>query len=206
MCCRYYIEPRDSVLEEIGDAARSTALYERFLRALPQPLIVDGEVRPTDLAPVIASSKKGRKAYYPMQWGFNIENRSVLPNARTETAAMKPLFQNAWKGHRCVIPASWYYEWEHFLRPNGRKETGEKYLIQPKGEKITWLCGLYRMEKNLPHFVILTRAPSSDVSFIHDRMPLMIHEKDIDEWISPEGNPEEISYRAMTDLLYEKAQ
>ena len=206
MCCRYYIEPEDVKLKQIGDATLNTPLHERFTHRMARPLKTRGEIRPEDLAPVIASSRKGRKAYYPMQWGFNIENRPVLPNARMETAATKPLFQDAWRSHRCVIPASWYYEWEHFLRPNGKKETGEKYLIQPKGDRITWLCGLYRIEKDLPHFVVLTRSPSEEISFIYDRMPLMIREKDIDEWINPDGNPEEIAYRAVTELHYEKAK
>ena len=168
-------------------------------------MVTSGEVKPADIVPVIASSKKGNKTYYPMQWGFHSENRPLLVNARTETAADKPLFQNAWRAHRCVIPASWYYEWEHFLRPNGKRETGEKYLIQPKHSQITWLCGLYRMENGLPHFVVLTRTPSEDIGFIHDRMPLMIRETDVDGWISPEGDPEAIACRAVTDLLYERS-
>ena len=205
ICCRYYIESADSTLAQIGDAAMNTPLLDRFLVKVPKPLKTDGEIRPDDIVPVIASSKKGNKMCYPMQWGFHVENRPLLPNARTETAALKPLFQNAWRAHRCIVPASWYYEWEHFLRPNGRKETGEKYLIQPVGDHATWLCGLYRLEQGLPHFVILTRAPSEEISFIHDRMPLMLREKDIDEWISPDGNPDEIAYRAVTDLHFEKA-
>ena len=89
--------------------------------------------------------------------------------------------------------------------PNGKKETGAKYLIQPKGDHVTWLCGLYRFEDGLPHFVVLTRPPSEEISFIHDRMPLMLREKDVDEWISPDAKPDEIAYRAVTDLHYEKA-
>ena len=205
VCCRYYVEPQNETLQQYGDVAARTKVQEQFLRAVAKPLMIRGEVRPTDIAPVIATSKKGNKACFPMQWGFNVAKRPVLPNARLETAASKPLFQAAWKAHRCVIPASWYYEWEHFLRPNGRKETGEKYLIQPKGDHITWLCGLYRFEDGLPHFVVLTRSPSEEISFIHDRMPLMIREQDVDEWISPDAKPDEIAYRAVTDLHFEKA-
>lgn len=205
MCCRYYIEPKDVTLAQLGDLALNNSLREQFLRRASRPLAMMGEVRPSDVAPVIALSRKGNKACFPMQWGFQMEGRPLLPNARTETAAVKPLFQSAWKKHRCVIPCSWYYEWEHFLRPNGKKETGEKYLIQPKGDKITWLCGLYRLENGLPHFVVLTRAPTEEIGFIHDRMPLMLREQDVDEWISPEASPDELLYRAVTDLYYEKA-
>ena len=205
MCCRYYIEPQDTVLAQLGDIADHTELRKRMLEPIAKPLRTFGEIRPGDIAPVIATSRRGNKACFPMLWGFNSRNRALLPNARSETAGQKPLFQGAWNAHRCIIPASWYYEWEHFLRPNGRKETGDKYLIQPKGDHITWLCGLYRFEDGLPHFVVLTRPPSEEVSFIHDRMPLMLREKDVDEWISPDAKPDEIAYRAVTDLHYEKA-
>ena len=193
------------MLRQYGDIAARAKIREEFLRRVPKPLLIRGDIRPTDIVPVIATSRRGNKACFPMQWGFNMEGRAMLPNARLETAGVKPLFQGAWKSHRCVIPASWYYEWEHFLRPNGKKETGAKYLIQPKGDHVTWLCGLYRFEDGLPHFVVLTRPPSEEISFIHDRMPLMLREKDVDEWISPDAKPDEIAYRAVTDLHYEKA-
>ena len=205
MCCRYYIEPQDEMLRQYAEIAARTKLREQFLHKVPKPLQFRGEIRPTDIVPVIATSKRGNKACFPMQWGFNMEGRAMLPNARQETAGVKPLFQGAWKSHRCVIPASWYYEWEHLLRPDGTKETGEKYLIQPKGDTVTWLCGLYRFEDSLPHFVVLTRPPSEEIRFIHDRMPLMLREKDVGEWISPDAKPEEIANRAVTDLHFEKA-
>lgn len=49
-----------------------------------------------------------------------------------------------------------YFEWEHISLSNGKTKTGNKYLIQPKGSSMTWLCGLYRIEDRLPVFVILT--------------------------------------------------
>ena len=204
MCCRYYIEPQDTMLAQLGDVAEHTELRKRMLEPLAKPLRTFGEIHPGDIAPVIATSKRGNKACFPMLWGVNSRNRSLLANARSETANQKPLFQMAWKSHRCIIPASWYYEWEHYLRPNGKKETGDKYLIQPKGDSHTWLCGLYRFEEGFPHFVILTRPPAEEIGFIHDRMPMMLREKDIEEWISPDAKPDEIAYRAITDLHYEK--
>ena len=206
MCCRYYIEPEDVLLAQLADAASRSPLRNRFLEQNPRSFTRSGEVSPDSLVPVLATSRNGRKACFLMQWGFHCDNRPLLPNARLETAAVKPLFQSAWKSHRCVIPASWYYEWEHFLRPDGKKETKDKYLIQPRGESITWLCGLYRFEQGLPHFVILTRAPSEAISFIHNRMPLMIREKDVDVWIHPDTDPLEIARRAVIDLHYEKAK
>ncbi|MBP5295110.1 MAG: SOS response-associated peptidase [Lachnospiraceae bacterium] len=139
-----------------------------------------------------------------MRWGFQIPGRSLLVNARVETASEKPTFREAWQRHRCIIPASWYYEWEHLVGNNGRKKTGDKYLIQPKDSRLTWLCGLYRIEEGLPVFTILTREPSEELRRIHDRMPLILPEERIVEWITPDARPEAVLPFALTDMYLEK--
>ena len=161
-----------------------------------------GEIRPTNVVPVIASKRSGEKAVFPMKWGFS--GRTLLMNARTETAPVKATFRDAWASHRCIIPASWYFEWEHIVGNDGKKRTGDKYLIQPKGSSMTWLCGLYRIEDGLPVFVILTREPGEEIRFIHDRMPLIMPGDYVDEWIRPDAKPEKLVQAAMTEMVYEK--
>lgn len=58
----------------------------------------------------------------------------------------------------------------------------------------------------MPHFVILTRTPSDDIGFIHDRMPLMMPRGSVDEWIRPSTNPEEMLGEAVTDIYYERVE
>ena len=72
------------------------------------------------------------------------------------------------------------------------KKTGDKFMIQPKGATITWLCGLYRMENGLPTFVILTKEPSEEIRFIHDRMPLIMPQSFVGDWIKPENSPADL--------------
>ena len=124
-------------------------------------------------------------------------------NARAETAGEKPSFREGWAAHRCVIPASWYYEWEHVPSPSGRQKAGDKYAIMARGGEITWLCGLYRFEDNYPHFVILTREPGASISFIHDRMPFVLSEAEAAHWIDPTRNPHLLLDSAITDMAFE---
>ena len=205
MCTRYALDITQPELKEIIDIAKSSRLTTKFIDTHARPLITDGEVRPTDIVPVIAPNSNGEKCVFPMQWGFTArDNKRSLFNARLETASEKPTFKDAWQSHRCIIPASYYFEWEHFKSPDGKVKTGDKYAIQPAGCTVTWLCGLYRIEEGYPVFVILTKDPTTELAKIHDRMPLMLPKEKINEWINPSSNPVDLIQFALSDMITEK--
>ena len=207
MCTRYALEKDLPELKDIFEIAKRSPLTSKFVDTHARPLVIDGEVRPTDIVPVIAPNAKGIKSVFPMQWGFIArDGKRSLFNARVESAMEKPTFRDAWYSHRCIIPASYYFEWEHFKSPNGRTKTGDKYLIQPVNSNVTWLCGLYRIEDGFPVFVVLTAEPYKELRRIHDRMPLIIPDGKVDEWISPESDPDALLPYMLTDMVIEKAQ
>ena len=114
MCCRYYILPDDPDLYPMVETAAKSQLIHRFDPFQSAPFVRSGEVAPTNLAPVIASDRRLKPAVFPMRWGFNVPGRGApVVNARVETAPEKPSFREAWQKHRCVVPASWYFEWQH---------------------------------------------------------------------------------------------
>ena len=144
---------------------------------------------------------------FPMIWGYHVpEINRTIPNARIETAAEKSTFKDGWATHRCAVPASWYYEWERFSTSSGKAKVGNKYAIMPKGSKVTWLCGLYRLEDDFPHFVVITRAPGESITFIHDRMPFILPESEVEKWIDPNFNPNMLVTTALTDMVFEKEE
>jgi putative SOS response-associated peptidase YedK len=73
---------------------------------------------PTTTIDTIVSSKD-KRALVPTRWGLIPywwnkplkEMRLATFNARAETVATKPMFRDAFKSKRCLIPASGYYEW-----------------------------------------------------------------------------------------------
>lgn len=206
MCTRYYIDNYREDFRELFEEVKRSALTECFLTKAARPIVYSGEVRPTDIVPVIAPDHRGNRAVFPMKWGFTMPgSKQPLVNARVETAATKPTFKESWLRHRCIIPASWYYEWEHYKTVDGKTRTGDKYLIQPKDSSVTWLGGLYRIEDDLPVFTVLTKAPSEELSRIHDRMPLILPEDLINDWIDPSSKPDELIASALNDMMIEKA-
>ena len=145
-----------------------------------------------------------------MLCGFYEENlHKPLVNCRVESAGIKPLCSESWKQRRCVIPASYYYEWQHYTDDKGNIRTGDKYAIQPRGSDVTYLAGLYRIEEmrdlKYPVFAVLTRTPTDELREIHDRMPLILPERAIDEWISPNGEPNKVIDAAVTEFVIERA-
>ena len=206
MCVRFYIDKTDSVLFPLCEAAVQSPMAMRFAHGDGGAILTEGEIRPTNIVPTIAMNKRGNRSVFPMKWGFNvpIAHKTVpklVVNARTETAAQKRSFSDAWASHRCIVPASWYFEWEHYVNPAGRSCIGDKCSIQPKGSSVTWLCGLYRMEDGLPHFVILTMAPTPELAKIHDRMPMMLPEERVGEWIDPTVNPADLLRFTVNEVM-----
>ena len=196
MCCRYLLEESPELRPIIEEMNRSPLAGKFFPHAA---LRSSGEIRPSEVAPVVAPDRAGRRAVFPMKWGFS--GKCPIFNARVETASSRPMFRDSWQSRRCAVPASCYFEWEHLLSPDGRKKTGVKYRLQ-QDSSLTWLCGLYRIEEGLPCFVILTREPGENIRFIHDRMPLILPESAVGDWICPDARPEHLLSLAQTDLLF----
>ena len=200
MCCRYWTDESPELRPIVEEMNRSPLMRKWQDKAKVKSY---GEIFPTDVVPVIAPNRSGLRTVYPMKWGYS--GKSLLMNARSETAAEKLTFREDWVRHRCIVPASWYFEWEHYPGSDGKKHTGDKYLIHPKDSAVTWLCGLYRIENGLPVFVILTREPGETIRFLHDRMPLIMPDELVTEWIRPDRKPEELLPGALTDMDFEKA-
>lgn len=211
MCTRYLIELSPE-LRPIIEEARRSSLSKTMTEKLGRSLITQGEVRPTNMVPVIAPDQNGKQKVFPMVWGFRLPGLSTpLVNARSETASRKPAFQESWLRRRCMIPASCYFEWEHIKKGN-RLVPGDKYAIRTPGQEVTWLAGLYRIESQddgfrYPVFTVLTRDPYGDLARIHNRMPVILPPDMITAWIRPSIPEEEIRAicsQSLTDMTIKK--
>ena len=216
MCTWFYADYKP--LSSIIDKAQQLPLANSIMNAMSKSMAMSGNIRPTDMAAVFAPNKQGNMAVFPMIWGFTLEQSSKpLINCRIETADQKPIWKGSWFRRRCVIPASWYYEWgippsEIGYRNANEQHTikKEKYAIQPEGSEITYLAGLYRFEEHrgvqIPMFAVITRQSVAPISSIHDRMPLILGKDSLSEWIRPGGNPGEVATKALTKMVLEKAK
>jgi len=114
-------------------------------------------------------------------------------NAKAETAAQKPMFRNAMARHRCIVPADAFYEWAPATAGSPRRRK-VPWCFQSAGSGLLLLGGLcerWRPKEDgsadpLRTCTILTTDANELVGRIHDRMPVLIAEEDLDEWLAPE--------------------
>lgn len=100
-------------------------------------------------------------------------------NARIEEAQTKPSFRAAWKDGRCLIPAGGYYEW------TGERGSKTPHFICSAGNAPTlWFAGLRSPWRELQTCTIVTRAASSAVAAVHDRMPAILSIDEQEAWLA----------------------
>lgn len=185
MCGRFYAE---TPYEPLDNAIRELA----FRNAVPKC----GEVSPGDLAAVIASNRRLEPTPFGMRWGYHLPSGKLIFNTRSETASQKAMFADGISQRRCLIPANYYFEWQR----NENSKT--KYAIAPKDAAGILLAGIYRIENQQPVFSILTREPDASISFIHDRMPVILPEAAMGDWLNPKYRGEEILHAALGEMSY----
>ena len=188
MCGRYVIEDGEDVTEmrKIFDKLESFYSDTKEFQNVKK-----GEIFPTDTVPVIIPERELNLDVVPMQWGFRPVQQGgrALINARSESVYDKPTFRGSMPDKRCVIPSNGFFEWGQL--ENGKKQ---KYLIKPTDSPTLYFAGIYdkkidyKTNKELVHFVILTRESRGMIRSIHHRMPVTVARRDILKWLNGREN------------------
>ncbi|MXX97273.1 MAG: SOS response-associated peptidase [Rhodothermaceae bacterium] len=134
------------------------------------------------------------KAWITFRWGMLptwAKMKRPVINARAETVTQKPMFRNAFRTRRSVIPVTAYYEWRAV------SDGKQPYCIRSKNGFPLLLAGLYTENE----CVILTRSAQRDISFIHDRMPVVVNHDMMDTYLNqPDVACEIIGQEDLLDL------
>ena len=125
-----------------------------------------GEIFPTDNVLCIIP-KESKIDLSVMKWGIN--SKSLLINARVETIEDRPTY-NAIKNNRCAVICNGFYEWD---------KQKNKYYIN-FDEEYMYLACIFNEENEL---VILTQASSGEFENIHDRVPIIMNQEEMINYI-----------------------
>lgn len=128
----------------------------------------------------------GERSPVKMHWGlipsWAQDPKMTYPtfNAKAETASEKPSFRGAWRaGRRCLVIVDGFYEW--------RKPDKAPFTIQVPDD-LTVLAGLWETRTEagaepLTSCTVITTAANAQMRALHDRMPVILDEKDWPAWL-----------------------
>src|SRR5271170_5635835 len=111
-------------------------------------------------------------------------------NARAESVADKPMFRDSFRRRRCIVPASGFYEWT-----GEKKDRQPHYFSSPSGEPLAF-AGLWDEWRNpetgedVKSCTIVVTTANLFMQSYHDRMPVILAERDFDAWLSGDAGVE----------------
>jgi putative SOS response-associated peptidase YedK len=153
----------------------------------------DYNIAPTTQQPVIRENRDtAEREMVVMRWGLipffsksitDVKAVSTI-NARAETVTTSRTWREPFKKRRCLVPVSAFYEWEKV-----DAGTRKPYAFGMSDASLFAFAGLWDAWKDpaghwLQSFSIITTDANELMSQIHTRMPVILHHKDYDRWLS----------------------
>lgn len=185
MCARYTLAVPDAELQEHFELLAPPGLSPRF------------NVAPSQLVAVVGLKPDGTaRGLVPMAWGF-VPRWATDPrsgprpvNAKAETVRTSPPFRDSFKGRRCLLPASGFFEWEKV------GEDKVPYLFRPAVGGLLAFAGVWDVWKPKgggdPLFTcaLITVPANAAVRPLHDRMPAILPRERYAAWLDPKTPPD----------------
>jgi putative SOS response-associated peptidase YedK len=171
------------------------ALYR--LTMPPVNLQPSYNICPTDPVDVLLPREGGGLDFVRMRWGLvpywwskPLKQVPATFNARSDTVATKPMFRDAFKKRRCVIPMSGFYEWRQMA--DGK----QPFFISGADAPVLSVTGLWDNWKNretgetIRSCTMIVSEANPFMSEIHDRMPVFLGQETLDRWLDVKAGTE----------------
>jgi putative SOS response-associated peptidase YedK len=157
---------------------------------IPPDIPASFNIAPSQPISVVPNDKNKKMTF--MRWGLvpswakdeNFGGYNLI-NARSETAAEKPSFKNSFRRRRCAVLTDGFLEWK-------KNSSGTKtpYYITMKSREPFAFAGLWEewispVGDLLLSACILTTTPNQVVQPIHNRMPVILNQANLDKWLQP---------------------
>ena len=131
----------------------------------------------------------GRWWMIPHFWSKPLKALPAAFNARAEELQQKPFWRDAFRQHRCLVPAT---GWREFKAEGKHKQPYqfrlERQLFAFAGLWSRWTSPDGELVES---FTIITTQPNAQAAEFHDRMPLVLPPELYDSWLDRqvEGEP-----------------
>ena len=190
MCGRFGLETPE--FSETRFAARTLPGFEN-----PDLWKPRYNIAPSQEVLAVAIGREGDRVIQPMKWGLTSSWSVSDPtkprpiNLKSETIAERSSYRSLLAKRRCIIPASWFYEWQ------GRGSAAKQpYAIGRKDWALFGFAGLWDACKVEDDWfiscTILTVSPNALVGAIHNRMPVILPPEHESSWLAKDAEPEDL--------------
>jgi len=163
--------------------------------------------------PAVVAREDGQRELVRMVWPlipgwlkgelpkFSTANCRSEPGERfSETVAKKPTFRNAWRKHqRCLVPFSWFYEWDQRSQPK------QPWRVLPASVPMLVMAGLWdetrpAVGEPFRSFTLVTTGPNRLLTEIgHHRAPVILEPQSWQTWLSGSAEAAESLIQAPPD-------
>ena len=184
MCGRYEIEMLD----------REYIKYMRdVMKAAPSIKKPRYNVAPSQTAPILRwydekfAFHDVRWQLYEAWWKDMQSPRGPQMNARADKVFKIAMYKHSMKKRRCLVLATGWYEWNR-----KRKSEPPRFIHMKDGRPVMFggIWSTYHSDEKKIHqenFAIITTDAPDKIKPFHDRMPVIIKEKDYAKWLDPKN-------------------
>jgi len=146
-------------------------------------------IAPTTNVHMIVPAEGGRELrsarwwLVPSWWKKSIKEVPSTFNARVETVDTSPMFRDAFKRKRCIVPASGFFEW------TGPKTDRTPHYFSAADGSLLGIAGLWESWQSsegeeVTSCTMVVRDADEWTARYHDRMPSFLQPDDFDAWLS----------------------
>lgn len=214
--CGRYVTPEEAAMERywhIG-ARNSGRWIDRAYN-----------VAPTNIVPMVVLNEAGEQEVEAARWGLipfwwkQAKPPQKSFNARSEEAATKPMWRDAIRHRRCLMPAAGWYEWNEKEPVKNRvgRTVNQPYYHHAIDNGVLAMAGVWSTwsppeGEPITSCALLTKDADGPVSAIHHRMPVILAPDQWAAWLSPKTSLEQAydaialsridfeAYRVSTDI------
>jgi putative SOS response-associated peptidase YedK len=182
-CGRYILTANRKELEKHYNLANA-----------PKDLRPNYNVAPGQILPVVTANESGMKMEL-MKWGIVApwKQSMIIINTRDDKIFTSPMWKGLVSKKRALIPANGFYEWK---KPEHSKDLKQPFYIHPKQTDLFSFAGIWSSWKDVEGvefktYSIITTSPNKEMTSVHNRMPVILHQSEEADWLEPSKTSQE---------------
>ncbi|WP_430292958.1 SOS response-associated peptidase [Pseudomonas sp. B1-22] len=214
--CGRYVTPEEAAMERYWHiGARNSGQWIRRIY----------NVAPSQQVPMVLLNEEGEQEVVPARWGLipfwwkQAKPPQKSFNARSEEAATKPMWRDAIRHRRCLMPAAGWYEWNEKepVKNKAGRTVNQPYYHHAADDGVLAIAGLWSTwdgptGQDVLSCALLTHDAAGPAAAIHHRMPVILSPEQCATWLSPETSLDQVynaialarqdfeAYRVSTDV------